>query len=190
MTDAVDRILSPVRLTIPPPAMEGVERLSHRASTARRYPPATPMPGVETVASKGDIDMRIVLASVMVNDQSKALTFYTEVLGFVKKDDIPMGDARWLTIVSPEDSDGTQLVLEPDDNPVIDGAAQSFKQALYEAQIPAASFAVHDVQAEYGRMKLLGVRFTMNPTQTGPAMVAVLDDTCGNLIQIHEHSEK
>ncbi len=130
--------------------------------------------------------MRIVLASVLVNDQARALTFYTEILGFVKKDDMPMGDARWLTVVSPEESDGAQLALEPDDNPLINGAALTYKQALYEARIPATSFAVDDIQAECARMKGLGVRFTMEPTQTGPAFVAVLDDTCGNLIQIHQ----
>ncbi len=132
--------------------------------------------------------MRIVLTSVMVDDQAKALSFYSEVLGFVKKEDMDMGGARWLTVVSPADFDGTQLALEPDDNPVINGAAKTFKKTLYEAGIPWTSFVVDDIQIEFERMTRLGVEFTMEPTQTGPATVAVLDDTCGNLLQMHQLS--
>lgn len=124
--------------------------------------------------------MKIVVTSVYVDDQSKALDFYTDVLGFVKKKDIPMGDHRWLTVVSPESPDGPELVLEPDGHP----AARPFKQALMEDGIPFTSFGVEDVPAEYERLPGLGVRFTQKPTEMGPLTMAVLDDTCGNLIQI------
>lgn len=124
--------------------------------------------------------MKIVVTSVYVDDQSKALDFYTDVLGFVKKKDIPMGDHRWLTVVSPESPDGPELVLEPDGHP----AARPFKQALMEDGIPFTSFGVEDVPAEYERLTGLGVRFTQKPTEMGPLTMAVLDDTCGNLIQI------
>ena len=128
--------------------------------------------------------MRISLASVLVDDQDKALTFYTEVLGFVKKVEIPMGEHRWLTVVSPEDPDGTQLVLEPDGHP----AAGPFKRALMEDGIPFTSFAVADVRAEYERLRAAGVRFTQEPAEMGPVTTAVFDDTCGNLIQIASQS--
>ena len=128
--------------------------------------------------------MRIVVTSVLVDDQAKALKFYVEVLGFVKKQDIPLGDARWLTVASPQDPDGVELLLEPDDNPAINGAAKRLKQALVEAQIPATAFGVDDVHREFERLKRLGVVFTQTPTQMGPVTVAVLDDTRGNLIQI------
>ena len=124
--------------------------------------------------------MRIHLTSVMVDDQDKALEFYTEVLGFVKKVEIPMGEHRWLTVVSPEDVDGTQLVLEPDSHP----AAGPFKRALVEDGIPFTSFAVDDVRGEYERLRAAGVRFTQEPAEMGPVTTAVFDDTCGNLIQI------
>ncbi|HSF27072.1 MAG TPA: VOC family protein [Actinomycetes bacterium] len=124
--------------------------------------------------------MRINLASVLVDDQDKALRFYTEVLGFVKKTEIPLGDARWLTVVSPEDPDGVELVLEPDSHP----AVRPFKDALAADGIPFTSFAVADVPAEAERLKAQGVRFTQEPTQMGPVTTAVFDDTCGNLIQI------
>lgn len=126
--------------------------------------------------------MEIVLTSVFVNDQQKALDFYTEKLGFVKKADVPMGEARWLTVVSPDDPDGTELLLEPSGHP----AVPPFKDALVEDGIPFASFGVADVQAEYERLKELGVRFTQPPTEMGPVTTAVFDDTCGNLIQIAE----
>ncbi|WP_026257332.1 VOC family protein [Actinopolymorpha alba] len=124
--------------------------------------------------------MRINLASVLVDDQEKALHFYTEVLGFVKKHDIPLGEDRWLTVVSPENPDGTELLLEPSGHP----AVKPFKKALVADGIPFTSFAVDDVRAEYERLRGLGVRFTQEPTDMGPVTTAVLDDTCGNLIQI------
>ena len=124
--------------------------------------------------------MRIVVTSVLVDDQEKALQFYTRLLGFVKKTEIPMGEYRWLTVVSPHDPDGTELVLEPDAHP----AAKPFKEALVADGIPFTSFAVEDVQAEYARLCSAGVRFTQPPVEMGPVTVAVFDDTCGNLIQI------
>jgi catechol 2,3-dioxygenase-like lactoylglutathione lyase family enzyme len=124
--------------------------------------------------------VRINLASIFVDDQEKALRFYTEVLGFVKKTEIPLGEHRWLTVVSPEDPDGVELVLEPDGHP----AVRPFKEALVADGIPFTSFAVTDVQAEFDRLKGLGVTFTQEPTAMGPVTTAVLDDTCGNLVQI------
>jgi catechol 2,3-dioxygenase-like lactoylglutathione lyase family enzyme len=124
--------------------------------------------------------MRIVVTSVLVDDQEKALKFYTDVLGFEKKTDIPMGGPRWLTVVSPQDRDGTELLLEPDGHP----AARPFKAALVEDGLPYTSFAVDDVNAEFRRLQDLGVRFTQEPLAMGPVTTAVFDDTCGNLIQI------
>jgi catechol 2,3-dioxygenase-like lactoylglutathione lyase family enzyme len=125
--------------------------------------------------------MRINLTSVLVDDQAKALAFYTDKLGFVKKTDFSVGDARWLTVVSPESPDGPELLLEPDAHP----AAKPFKSALYADGIPFTSFAVDDVQAEYERLSAAGVRFTQEPTVAGPGITtATLDDSCGNLIQI------
>ena len=124
--------------------------------------------------------MRINLASVLVDDQQKALRFYTEVLGFVKKTEIPMGGHSWLTVVSPEDPDGVELVLEPSEHP----AVGPFKAALVADGIPYTSFAVDDVHTEYERLSALGVTFTQPPAAMGPVTTAVLDDTCGNLIQI------
>jgi catechol 2,3-dioxygenase-like lactoylglutathione lyase family enzyme len=124
--------------------------------------------------------MRINLASVLVDDQDKAERFYTEVLGFSKKTEIPMGRHRWLTVVSPDDPEGVELLLEPDEHP----AAKPFKQALVADGIPFTSFAVEDVEREYVRLIGLGVRFTQPPVEMGPATTAVFDDTCGNLIQI------
>ena len=128
--------------------------------------------------------MRIVVTSVLVDDQAKALRFYTETLGFLPKADVPVGEeARWLTVVSPEDPDGTELLLEPDAHP----AAGPFKAALVADGMPAASFGVDDVQAEYARLQALGVTFTQPPTEMGPVTTAVFDDTCGNLIQIAQY---
>jgi len=124
--------------------------------------------------------MRIYLSSVLVDDQAKALAFYADVLGFQKKTDVPVGEARWLTVVSPDDPDGTELLLEPDGHP----AAKPFKGALVSDGIPYTSFAVGDVRAEFERLRGLGVRFTQAPVEMGPVTTAVLDDTCGNLIQI------
>jgi catechol 2,3-dioxygenase-like lactoylglutathione lyase family enzyme len=124
--------------------------------------------------------VRINLTSVFVDDQDKALRFYTEMLGFVKKNEVPLGEHRWLTVVSPEEPDGVELVLEPDEHP----AVKPFKKALVADGIPFASFAVADVPAEAERLRGLGVVFTQEPAQMGPVTTAVLDDTCGNLIQI------
>jgi catechol 2,3-dioxygenase-like lactoylglutathione lyase family enzyme len=124
--------------------------------------------------------MRIYITSVLVDDQAKALRFYTDVLGFVKQADVPVGEHRWLTVVSPDDPEGPQLLLEPDNHP----AAGPFKAALAADGIPVTSFAVDDVQAEYERLRGLGVQFTQEPVEMGPVTTAVLDDTCGNLIQI------
>ncbi len=128
--------------------------------------------------------MKIYLTSVYVDDQDKALKFYTEVLGFLKKSDFPVGQFKWLTVASPEEPDGVQLLLEPNDNP----ATKPFQKSLFEQGIAAASFAVSDVQKEYNRLKDLGVTFRMPPTPMGQATVAVFDDTCGNLIQIAQKS--
>lgn len=128
--------------------------------------------------------MRIHLTSVFVDDQEKAARFYTDVLGFVKKHDVPIGDDRWLTVVSPEDPEGTELLLEPSGHP----AVQPYKTALVEDGIPVTSFAVDDVAAEFERLRALGVNFTQEPLEMGPVTTAVFDDTCGNLIQI-QHSK-
>ncbi|ALE72893.1 glyoxalase/bleomycin resistance protein/dioxygenase [Pseudonocardia sp. EC080610-09] len=124
--------------------------------------------------------IRINVTSVLVDDQAKALAFYTDKLGFVPKTDVPAGDARWLTVVSPADPDGVELLLEPDGHP----AAGPFKKALTADGIPFTQFAVDDVYAEVERLKGLGVEFTQEATDLGPVVVAVLDDTCGNLIQL------
>ncbi|HEU5267527.1 MAG TPA: VOC family protein [Jatrophihabitans sp.] len=127
--------------------------------------------------------MKITLSSILVDDQAKALAFYTDVLGFEKKNDVPLGEHRWLTVVSPEAPDGVELVLEPDTHP----AAKPFKAALVEDGIPFTSFAVEDIHREHERLRGLGVRFTQAPTAMGPVTTAVLDDTCGNLIQLAQH---
>jgi catechol 2,3-dioxygenase-like lactoylglutathione lyase family enzyme len=124
--------------------------------------------------------MRITLMSIFVDDQEAALAFYTDILGFVVAADMPAGDARWITVSSPEDPDGTQLSLEPSDHP----AVAPFTTALVADGIPFTSFAVPDVQAEYDRLLDLGVHFTQPPTSMGPMTTAVFDDSCGNLIQI------
>jgi predicted enzyme related to lactoylglutathione lyase len=124
--------------------------------------------------------MKIKLASVYVENQAKALTFYTEVLGFVKKSDIKAGKFRWLTVVSPEEPDGTQLLLGPNDNP----AAKSYQESLFTQGIPAAMFFVDDIVKEFQRLKRRGVKFTMEPTKTPGSTIVVFDDTCGNLIQL------
>ena len=124
--------------------------------------------------------MRITLTSVFVSDQDEALRFYTETLGFVKKHDLPVGEFKWLTVVSPDDPDGTELLLEPNENPV----AQEFQKGIFDQGIPAASFGVMDIRAEYEKLNSLGVAFTMEPTEMGNVTIAVFDDTCGNLIQI------
>jgi len=125
--------------------------------------------------------MKIILTSVFVNDQERALKFYTETLDFVKKSDVAAGEYRWLTVVSPDDQNGTELLLEPNDNPV----AQVYQKGVFEQSIPAASFGVGDIRAEYEKLKERGVKFTMEPTEVMPRVtIAVFEDTCGNLIQI------
>lgn len=128
--------------------------------------------------------MKIKLASVPIDDYDKALKFYTEVLGFVKKRDIPLGPgARWITVVSSEEPNGTELLLEPNaEYP----AMKALREALVQDGIPFTAFEVDDVHEEYARLKALGVTFTMEPTNMGPTTVAILDDTCGNLIQIYQ----
>ena len=128
--------------------------------------------------------MKIKLSSVMVDNQDKALKFYTEVLGFVKKQDIPVGEYKWLTVVSPEGPDDIELVLEPNGNP----AARTFQEAIFRQGIPLTAFAVDDIHKEYERMKNLGVKFRTEPTKSGPVTLAVFEDTCGNLIQLYQAS--
>ena len=128
--------------------------------------------------------MRINLASVFVDDQERALRFNTDVLGFALKHDVPIGEDRWITVVSPEDPDGTELVLEPSGHP----AVPPYKEALVADGIPATSFAVDDVRAEHARLTALGVRFTQPPVDMGPVTTTVLDDTCGNLIQLAQYA--
>ncbi len=124
--------------------------------------------------------MRINMSGILVDDQEKALRFYTEKLGFRTKHDIPMGEHRWITVVSPEDPAGTELCLEPDAHP----AARPFKAAMVNDGIPYTAFAVDDVAAEHDRLTALGVRFTQPPKEMGSMVTAVFDDTCGNLIMI------
>lgn len=123
---------------------------------------------------------KIATTNVHVDDQSKALAFYTEVLGFIKKDDIDLGHARWLTVVSADEPDGTELLLEPADHP----AVEPYRTALNLDGIPSATFTVSNVEDEYSRLIDLGVRFTQKPLDAGPVTTAVLDDGCGNLIQL------
>ncbi|KDE54731.1 VOC family protein [Methanoculleus sp. MH98A] len=125
--------------------------------------------------------MKIILTRVFVDDQERALKFYTGTLGFVKKNDVSAGDYRWLTVVSPGDPNGTELLLELNDNPVV----RAYQKGIFEQGIPAASFGVEDTHAEYERLKAQGVKFTMEPTEVvDRVIIAVFDDTCGNLIQI------
>jgi catechol 2,3-dioxygenase-like lactoylglutathione lyase family enzyme len=126
--------------------------------------------------------MRIYVMSVLVDDQSKALKFYTEKLGFVVKHDVPLGQHRWLTVVSKEAPEGTELLLEPSEHP----AVGPFKSALVHDGIPAASFQVDDLKTEFEKLRDLGVAFTIEPMDAGTVLMAVLDDTCGNLIQLVE----
>jgi len=133
---------------------------------------------------KRGLDMRINLTSIFVRDQQKALEFYTEVLGFAKKTDLPVGQYRWLTIVSQDDPDGVELLLEPNAHP----AARAYQEAIFADGIPSASFAVDDIRIETQRLKKLGVVFQTEPTDIGPATIAIFDDTCGNLIQMAQVS--
>ena len=126
--------------------------------------------------------MKIKLTGVFVDDQDKALTFYVDVLGFIKKEDVPVGEFKWLTVVSPEGPDDIELLLEPNENP----AAKTYQQAIFDQGIPAAAFAVDDIHQEYERLKERGVEFTMEPTESGPVILAIFNDTCGNLIQLYQ----
>jgi glyoxylase I family protein len=126
--------------------------------------------------------MRIKLTSVMVDDQAKALKFYTEVFGFVKKHDIPVGEYRWITVVSPEAPSEVELALEPNANP----AGKTFQEALFKQGIPATAFEVSDVEQEYRRLRALNVVFTREPKREGPITIAICADTCGNLIQLYQ----
>ena len=126
--------------------------------------------------------IKISLTSVFVDNQDKALKFYTEVLGFIKKTDVPVGKFKWLTVVSPGGPEDVELLLEPNENP----AAKTFQEAIFNAGIPATSFGVDDINSEYERMKELGVEFTSEPTKTDWGTFAVFNDTCGNLINLHQ----
>lgn len=129
--------------------------------------------------------MKIKLNSIVVEDQGKALAFYTRVLGFKKKNEIPMGEFKWLTVISPEGRDDVELSLEPNVNP----AAKTYQEAMFKQGIPLAAFEVEDIGAEAKRLKKNGVMFTMDPTQCGPVQIAIFPDTCGNLIQIYQPSQ-
>lgn len=129
--------------------------------------------------------MKIWITSVYVDDQAKALDFYTEKLGFIKKEDVPMGEYRWLTVVSPDAPDGVELLLEPSAHK----AAPVFKKALKQDGIPLTSFEVSNIDSEYQRLKSLDVEFTQEPTSAGNIKIAILDDTCGNLIQLIQRVE-
>jgi catechol 2,3-dioxygenase-like lactoylglutathione lyase family enzyme len=129
--------------------------------------------------------VKIKLTSVLVNDQTQALRFYTDVLGFRVKTDLPVGEFRWLTVVSPEGPDDVELVLEPIGYPF----ARTYQRELYDAGIPCTAFFVDDIQAEFARLKQLGVEFRGEPTAMGPVTIALFDDTCGNLIQIYQPEE-
>lgn len=128
--------------------------------------------------------MRIRLMSVMVDDQQKALDFYTGVLGFLPKHDIPVGEYRWITVTSPEGPPEVELALEPNANP----AGKTFQEALFAQGIPATAFEVDDIRAEFRRLTAHGVAFTREPTHAGPVTIAIFADTCGNLIQLYQHS--
>ena len=128
--------------------------------------------------------MKIKLNSVFVDNQDKAFKFYTEILGFIKKVDFPMGEYRWLTVISPDGPDDLELVLEPNVNP----AAKTYQEAIYEQGIPATSFASEDIEKEYERLSNLGVMFSMKPTIMEGVSIAVFDDTCGNFIQLYQVS--
>jgi catechol 2,3-dioxygenase-like lactoylglutathione lyase family enzyme len=128
--------------------------------------------------------MRIKLTSIMVDDQAKGLRFYTEVLGFKKKHDIPVGEYRWITVTSPEGPDDVELALEPNANP----AGKTFQEAMFSQGIPLAAFEVADIAGEFARLTAKGVAFTRQPVQAGPVTLAVFADTCGNLIQLYQQA--
>lgn len=129
--------------------------------------------------------MKIIVTSIFVDDQEQALEFYSEILGFVKKHDVPAGEFRWITLVSPNDLEGTELVLEPNNHP----AAKEYQKKLYDDGIPATMFGIEDVHQEYERLLKQGVKFTMEPKNVGEVTIAIFDDTCGNLIQIAQQND-
>lgn len=124
--------------------------------------------------------MKIIVTSIFVNDQEKALKFYTETLGFAIKHDVPVGEFRWIALVSPDHPDGTELILEPNNHP----AAEEYQKRLYEDGIPVTMFGVEDVNKEYERLQKLGVKFAVEPKEAGGVTIAIFDDTCGNYLQI------
>ncbi|EGG36691.1 VOC family protein [Paenibacillus sp. HGF5] len=124
--------------------------------------------------------MKIIVTSIFVQDQDRAVEFYSEKLGFVIKEDVPVGEFRWITLVSPDVQDGTELLLEPNEHP----AAKEYQKKIFAEGIPATMFGVEDIRKEYERLRGKGVKFTMEPTKMGELTIAVFDDTCGNLIQI------
>jgi catechol 2,3-dioxygenase-like lactoylglutathione lyase family enzyme len=128
--------------------------------------------------------MKIKLTSIMVDDQDKALRFYTEVFGFVKKHDIPVGQFRWITVISPDGPEDVELSLEPNANPI----GKTFQEGIFKQGIPATAFEVENIEQEFQRLKALGVVFTKDPSRQGPITIAVCADTCGNLIQLYQHA--
>jgi len=130
--------------------------------------------------------MRIKLTSIMVDNQDQGVKFYTEIFGFVKKHDIPVGEYRWITVVSPEGPAEIELALEPNANPI----GKTFQEGLFKQGIPAAAFEVDDIQQEHARLHALGVVFTKEPTAQGPVTFAVCSDTCGNLIQLYQSNQR
>ncbi|MEH7179681.1 VOC family protein [Neobacillus vireti] len=129
--------------------------------------------------------MKVIVTSIFVEDQDKALKFYSETLGFIKKHDVPVGEYRWIALVSPEDQEGTEILLEPNNHP----AAKEYQKRLFADGIPATMFGVEDIHKEYERLKNLGVKFKMEPTDAGQVTIAVFDDTCGNYIQIAQKNK-
>jgi len=155
-----------------------LDRMDQPAPTTRKTKKESPRPNRQV--KKGEMKLKIKVTTLYVNDQEKALRFYTEVLGFTKKTDFSQGPYRWLTVTSPEEPDGTELQLALNNNP----AAQTYQQALFQQGQPAAMFFTADVEGDYARMKSLGAEFTMPPRDVTASKIALLNDTCGNLIQI------
>jgi catechol 2,3-dioxygenase-like lactoylglutathione lyase family enzyme len=144
-----------------------------------------PKHDADTRTSIEEAAMKIKLNSIFVENQDRALDFYTHVLGFIKKHDVPVGQFRWISLVSPEGNQETELLLEPNENP----AARTFQEAIFKQGIPITAFEVDDLDAEYARLSAQSVVFTMVPTVAGPVKIAVFADTCGNLIQLYQPME-
>ena len=162
--------------------LQSARRGKYRVLSSTRALDDGPAATITPAEPARSANMRIIITSIFVDDQDKALKFYTEMLGFIKKHDVPLGSSRWLTVVSPDDQNGTELLLEPDEDSVF----QNYKKALVEQGIPAAMFGINDIDDAYRRLSSLGVAFSMKPTQIGEIKVAIFDDTCGNFIQIME----